>query len=57
MFKLMSKYPGKWIALYSKESKRVVSFGNYPHEAFTRAQEKGIEHPFLVRVPLSFKSF
>lgn len=44
--------PGAWVAL-SNDEKRVVAYAAEMRDAIKEANDKGEEHPVILRVPIS----
>ena len=50
---LNKKYYGKWVA-FAPETKKVIGSGVTAKEAFTKAKDKGINIPTLLKVPTKY---
>jgi len=46
-----NKYNGKYVALASISDNTIIGHGDTPEEALKKAQEKGVQDPFLLYVP------
>ena len=54
--KIYSKYKGLWVAL-KDDYKTVIASGHTAEAALARAENKGVAHPFLTKVPKKLLPF